>query len=101
MNELMSTQKTMSSREIAELTGKPHSDLMKAIRVMEDAWVNVGQGKFSLTYYTDQWNRQQPQYELNKKECLYIATKFNDDARARLILRWEELEKQQSLIMTV
>jgi len=25
---------------------------------------------------------------------LYIATKFNDEARARLVLRWEELERK-------
>ena len=29
---------------------------------------------------------------LTKTECLYIATKFNDEARAKLVLRWEELE---------
>ena len=92
MKALMNINRTMTSREIAELTGKPHADLMKAIRLMEEAWVNVGQGNFSLTYYTDQWNRKQPQYELSKKECLYIATKFNDEARAKLIIRWEELE---------
>jgi len=34
----------------------------------------------------------QPYYSLTKTECLYIATKFNDEARARLVLRWEELE---------
>ena len=33
-----------------------------------------------------------PYYSLTKTECLYIATKFNDEARARLVLRWEELE---------
>ena len=26
-------------------------------------------------------------------ESLYVATKFNDEARARLVLRWAELEK--------
>ncbi len=43
----------MSSLEIAEITGKPHNDLMKAIRKMEVAWHNVNQGKFSLVTYTD------------------------------------------------
>ena len=36
--------------------------------------------------------RRDPYYELTKTECLYIATKFNDEARAKLVLRWEELE---------
>jgi hypothetical protein len=30
--------------------------------------------------------------KLSKTECLYIATKFNDDVYAKLVLRWEELE---------
>ena len=32
---------------------------------------------------------------LTKTECLYIATKFNDEARARLVLRWQELELRE------
>ena len=100
MNELMSSQKTMSSREIAEFTNKRHSDVLEAIRSMESSWVKVTGRNFPLSEYTDTTGRKLPQYELSKKECLYIATKFNDEARARLIIRWEELEKQQALIMT-
>lgn len=87
-------KRTMSSVEIAEMTGKRHSDVMRSIRVMEPAWVKLGQSNFRLTSYKDQWNRQQPCYELTKTECLYIATKFNDEARAKLILRWDELERE-------
>ena len=36
-----------------------------------------------------------PCYVLTKTECLYIATKFNDEARARLVLRWQELELRE------
>ena len=36
-----------------------------------------------------------PCYQLTKTETLYIATKFNDEARARLVLRWEELELEK------
>ena len=34
-------------------------------------------------------------------ECLYIATKFNDEARAKLVLRWQQLEQQQKMQMGV
>ena len=85
----------MSSLEIAALTGKPHNDVMKAIRKMEPAWVKIAQGKFSLGSYRDPNNQLRPCYELTKTECLYIATKFNDEARAKLVLRWEQLERQQ------
>lgn len=89
------SKETMTSLEIAELTGKPHSDLMKAIRNMEPAWVKINGGKFSLVKYKDAKGEMRPCYELNKTECLYIATKFNDEARAKLVLRWEELEKEK------
>ena len=86
-------EQTMTSLEIAELTGKPHNDVLKAIRKMEPAWTQVTQGKFSLSSYQDATGRTLPCYQLTKTECLYIATKFNDEARARLVLRWEELER--------
>ena len=44
---------TMTSLEIAELTGKQHNDLMKAIRKMEPAWVKIAQGNFSLGSFKD------------------------------------------------
>ena len=92
------SKQTMSSLEIAELTGKPHNDVMKAIRTMEPAWEKVHEGKFSLMFRkTEIGNgatREDPYYELTKTECLYVATKFNDEARAKLVIRWEELEKK-------
>ena len=83
----------MTSLEIAEVTGKPHCDVLKAIRKMEDAWARVNGGKFSLVEYRDQKGELRPCYSLTKTECLYIATKFNDEARARLIIRWQQLER--------
>lgn len=85
-------EERMTSLQIAEITGKPHADVMKAIRKMEPAWVKVSEGKFSLAYYKDQQGKSRPCYSLNKEECLYIATKFNDEARAKLVKRWKELE---------
>lgn len=84
----------MTSLQIAEITGKRHADVMKSIRKMEPAWEKVAEGKFSLGSYKDENNQDRPCYSLNKEECLYIATKFNDEARAKLIKRWKELEEQ-------
>lgn len=94
MGNLELIKETMSSIEIAELTGKPHNDVLKAIRAMEPAWLKVNGGKFSLVNYIDKKGETRPCYELTKIECLYIATKFNDEARAKLVLRWEQLEKE-------
>jgi len=83
---------TMTSLEIAELTGKQHKNLMRDIRNMEPAWENIAGLKFELGSYKDANGQLRPCYVLTKTECLYIATKFNDEARAKLVLRWQELE---------
>ena len=68
---------------------------MRDIRNMERAWEKVTQSKFGLSTYMDSTGRTLPCYQLTKTQCLYIATKFNDEARAKLVLRWEELESTQ------
>ena len=85
-------EQTMTSLEIAELTGKQHKNVMQAIRNMEPGWEKVAGLKFQLGSYKDLNGQLRPCYQLTKTECLYIATKFNDEARAKLVLRWEELE---------
>lgn len=85
----------MTSLQVAEVCGKPHSDILKAIRKMETAWEKVAQGKFSLGSYKDANGQNRPCYILTKRETLFVATKFKDEERAKLILRWEELETNQ------
>ncbi len=85
----------MSSLEIAEITGKEHKNVMQSIRSMEPAWGKIAGLKFQLGSYQDANNQSRPCYSLTKTECLYIATKFNDEARAKLVLRWEELEQER------
>ncbi len=88
-------QQTMTSLEIAELTGKQHKNIMQAIRNMEPGWEKVAGLKFQLGSYKDANGQLRPCYQLTKTECLYIATKFNDEARAKLVLRWQQLELQE------
>ena len=89
----------MTSLDIAELCGKPHNDILKAIRKMEPAWEKVQAGKFSLLQKSydlpNGGKKMMPYYSLTKTETLYIATKFKDDMRAKLVLRWEELERER------
>jgi hypothetical protein len=88
----------MSSREIAEITGKQHKHVLRDIRNMEPAWEKITQSKFGLSEYEDTTGRKLPEYQLDKREVLYVATKWNDEIRAKLILRWEELENAQTKI---
>jgi len=85
---------TMTSREIAKVAGRNHKHVLESIRNMEPAWKKVNGRNFRLVEYTDAKGEKRPMYELTLRECLYISTKFNDEARARLIIRWEELEVQ-------
>lgn len=95
VGETINAKEYMTSKEIATITGKPHNDVLKAIRAMEPAWYKITEGNFSLSEYTDPTGRKLPMYKLTKTECLYIATKFNDEARAKLVIRWEELETKE------
>lgn len=92
-------KETMTSLEIAEVTGMRHADVMRSIRNMEKAWLKVSGRIFALSSYKQaQPNggyKDVPCFILNRTECLYVATKFNDEARAKLVLRWEELEKKE------
>ena len=64
---------------------------------MEPAWEKLHQLKFEQMQIRENLPnngyRLRTVYALTKLECLYIATKYDDVARARLVLRWEELER--------
>ena len=47
--QIINQQQTMTSLEIAELTGKQHKHVMEAIRKMESAWVKTCGSNFRLT----------------------------------------------------
>ena len=97
MNELTTivanNEERMTSLQIAEVTGRAHRNVMQAIRKMEPAWMKINELKFKLVNYQDKKGESRPCYSLTKEESLYIATKFNDEARAKLIRRWKELEE--------
>ena len=95
VNNNQNAEPRMTSLEIAQLSGKQHKDVLKAIRNMESAWEKVNGRNFALVDYKDQKGELRPCYLLSKTECLYIATKFNDEARAKLVIRWQELEEER------
>lgn len=107
MNELVNI-KTMSSREIAELTGKEHknvlADIKKTIAELE-ASNEIGRLKFQLSCYTNAQNKEQPEFLLCKEASLLIVSGYSLVLRKRIIQRWSELEektaKQQLDIQTL
>ena len=99
MSGMMDAEQRMTSLTIAQVTGKMHKDVLKAIRNMEPAWEKECGRKFALTSeklaMPQGGVRLIPIFSLTKTESLYIATKFNDEARARLVKRWYQLEREQ------
>ena len=62
-------EQRMTSMEIAELTGKNHFDVLRAIRKMEPVWEKVTECKFAVSEYKDSTGRTLPCYSLTKTEC--------------------------------
>ena len=97
MNELIKVQETMSSLEIAQLTGKQHAHVMRDIRTLLDQGVhesNFGL-MFKITKLGNGAERKDPYYELTKKGCLILASGYDAKLRERIIDRWEELENEK------
>ena len=64
----------MSSREIATLCGKRHSDVKRDIELLA-AQLEVDVSKFG-GIYTDSQNRQQTEYLLDKDTCLCLVAGY-------------------------
>ena len=95
MNEIMNVSEvqTMSSREIAELTGKAHKNVLRDIENMLKA-LNLEQNSF-LSFVNDGPNgRPLKVYNLPKEETLILVSGYNVQMRAAIIRRWQELEAQ-------
>ena len=83
---------TMTSREIAELTGKRHDHVMADIRKMLN---DLGQTSPEFSGdLPDAYGRRQPIFNLPKRETLILVSGYSTELRARIIDRWHELEGQ-------
>lgn len=86
----MSIKGTMSSLQIAEVTGKQHQHVMRDIRALIEQ--GVGASNFGRTSYIDSQSKIRPCYSLTIKGCLILASGYNALLREKIINRWEELE---------
>ena len=90
MNLITHNNLTMSSKEIAELTGKLHKNVLADIRNMLD---ELGSAE-KLADYKDAANRTYPMLLLDKEEALCLVSGYNIKMRMAIIKRWNELEAQ-------
>jgi hypothetical protein len=84
---------TMSSREIANVTGKRHANVKRDIAAMlKELKLDV----LSFEHiYLDGQNREQVQYLLDREHTDCLLTGYSAPMRIKVIRRWRELEQQQ------
>jgi len=88
---------TMSSLEIAELTGKEHKNVMVDIREMLKS-LNKAVADFSATafYEVNNAKREREIFNLPKRETLILVSGYSVAMRAKIIDRWQALEALQA-----
>lgn len=86
---------TMTSREIAELTGKRHDHVLRDARVMlAELHGEGGLPSFGATYTDPQNGQSYPMLALPKRETLILVSGYSLVMRAKIIDRWQELEQR-------
>lgn len=94
MKSISVVVKSMSSLEIAELTGKEHKHVMFDIRKMlED--LNVLADGFTATRKVR--GKEYDVFNLPKRETIILVSGYSVAMRAAIIDRWQELESQELL----
>ncbi|MBI1453131.1 Rha family transcriptional regulator [Acinetobacter sp. FL51] len=91
MNSLVEPALTMSSREIAELTGKEHKNVIRTVKDLLSAEILDAQIEPLKFEYRGQWFDY---YELNKRDSLVLVARLSPEFTAHIVDRWQELEKQ-------
>ncbi len=82
--------RTMTSREIADLTGKRHKHVLADIEVMLDE-LGLSCIDFAVAL-PDSYGRMKPCFQLPKRETLILLTRIPSPMCQRVIDRWEAWE---------
>lgn len=88
-----SNEQTMTSLQIAEITGKRHDAVLRDVRNLLEQ--GVADHNFVASEYVDKTGRSLPCYILTKKGCLILASGYNVLLREKIINRWEQLEVER------
>lgn len=93
MHDLTTTPLTMTSREVADLTGKRHDNVMADIRkLLTELHGEGGVLIFQDTQANPQNGQEYGIFKLPKRETLILVSGYSVTMRARIIDRWQELE---------
>lgn len=83
---------TMSSREIAELTGKQHKNVLRDVNVMLESLERAGSDLSQAVRYTDERGRTS-EVRLDRVLTETLLTGYSIPLRHRVVTRLQELEK--------
>ena len=84
---------TISSLEIAELTGKNHADVLRDIRKMLGD-LEKGDGSRFAGIYLDAYKREKPCFNLARDLTETLITGYSVPLRHAVVVRLRELETQ-------
>lgn len=87
--EIPSNGPTMSSREIADLTGSTHDNVLKTVRALVAKGVVFGN---ETPYVHPQNGQTYSEFLLNYRDTMVVVSGYSVELRARIIDRWQELE---------
>ena len=82
----------MTSREIAELTGKQHSNIMVDCRKLNVAYYKLNELIIQSVSYIDKKGEKRPMFNLTRMQTLDLMTGYSIELRIKVNRRWEELE---------
>ncbi|WP_405120792.1 phage antirepressor KilAC domain-containing protein [Pseudomonas leptonychotis] len=84
--------RTMSSREIAELTGKRHDNVMRTIETLKASGV-IGLPHFEEVPNPGPGPQVIKQYQVGKRDSFVVVAQLSPEFTAALVDRWQELEQ--------
>lgn len=84
---------TMSSIEIAEACQARHNDVVASIRRLFDQGVLRESRETLRDHQRAEGGRPTKVYDLTKRDTLVVVSGYRPELRARIIDRWEELER--------
>lgn len=92
----MNRELTMSSREIASLTGSNHSDVKRsADRLFIARILTQPLAEFPFEHNGNQYT----EYRFNKRDSLVLVARLSPQFTAKIVDRWQELESKMRPII--
>ena len=92
MSPIVQQHPTMTSREIAELTGSTHDAVLKTIRRLIIEGVVSGN---ETPYKHPQNSQTYTEFLLTFRDTMVVVSGYSAELRAKIIDRWQELEAKQ------